>query len=213
MISEIVRIISFLLPVPFMLLFCIKTNKLNSVKNYIILTFLIPVFLQILSVNNIGYKIELIIVYMTFVIFGTFFFNKRGWTFLQSLSLSFCLVYFGSFLWELPYHIYTIIVRGGIDGAFPLHLLFIFPIVFIYEKVRTNQTIKKNLSIFCVILSFSLLVMLSLISNNYNIWHVPSNSLSEQIIEETVWMIARIVTISGLFIMYSKSTLRKGEKT
>ena len=212
MISEIIRIISFLLPIPFMALFYLKTNKFDSAKNYIVLTLLIPVFLQILSVNNIGYKIELIIAYMTFVIFGTFFFNKRGWTFLQSLSLSFCLVYFGSFLWELPYHIYTTIVRGGIDGAFPLHLLFIFPIVFICEKVKTNRTLKENLSILCVILSFSLLIMLSLISNNYNIWHVPSNSLSEQIIEETVWMIVRIVTISGLFIMYSKSVLRKGDK-
>ena len=195
-----------------MLLFNIKTTKFNSLKNYIVLTFFIPIFLRLLFGVNIGYNIELIILYITLVIFGTFILNQKDLTFLRSLSLSFCLVYFGSFLWELPYHIYTTIVRGGIDGAFPLHLLYIFPIVFVYEKFQTNRTIKEKLSILCVILSFSFLVMLSLISNNYNIWSVTLNTSTEQIIEETVWMITRIVTMLGLFIMYSKSTLRRRDK-
>ena len=212
MISEIIRVLSFLLPIPFMALFYFKTTKFNFLKNYIVLTFLIPVFLRISFGNNIGYNIELIITYMTFFVFGTLFFNRKNWTFLKSISLSFCLVFFGSFLWELPYHIYTIIIRGGIDGAFPLHLLYIFPIVFVYEKVRTNKLFKENVKTLCIILGFSSLVMISLLLSSYNIWNVYLNSSIEQTIEKSVWIISRAVTFLGLFFIYSKSTLRKENK-
>jgi len=212
MISEAIRIISFLLPVPFMALFYIKTTKFNPLKNYIVLTFLIPVFLRVFFGVSIGYNIELITFYITFVIFGTYFFNQRNWSFLQSLSLSFCLVYFSSFLWELPYHIFTIIVRGGIDGAFPLHLLFIFPIVFVYEKVKTNRKILENMDIIYTILLFSFIVMINLLMYGYNVWNVTLNLPYEQIIEESLWMITRTVTVLGLFFMYSKSTLRRRKK-
>ncbi len=208
MIQEIIRIVSFLLPIPFMALFYVKTNKLDFLKKWSLPILFIPIFTQILF-TDIGFKFELVLAYTIFVLFGAYVFNSKGWTYPQALSLSFCLAYFGSFLWELPTHIYTIIVRGGIDGAFPMHLLYIFPIIFIYEKVQTNRTKKEILNTIISILGFSTIVLIALLAGGYNIWYVNQNPLQNQSIMEYLWMFNRIIVIFGLFTIYIKSTVRK----
>jgi len=208
MIPEIVRIVSFLLPIPFMALFYVKTNKLDFLKKWSLPILFIPIFAQIFF-TDIGFKFELVLAYTIFVLFGAYVFNSKGWTYPQALSLSFCLAYFGSFLWELPTHIYTIIVRGGIDGAFPMHLLYIFPIIFIYEKVQTNQPKKEILNTIISILGFSMIVLVVLLAGGYNIWYVNQNPPLEQSIMEFLWMFNRIIVIFGLFTIYIKSTVRK----
>lgn len=208
MLPEIIRTLSFLLPIPFMALFYIKTNKLDFMKKYGILTLFIPIFLNILS-SDFGYHLDLTFAYMIFVLFGAHIFSQKVWTYPQALSLSFCLTYFASFLWELPTHIYTIIVRGGVDGAFPLHLLFIFPIIFIYEKVQTNQSRKEVYNILVQIIGYSTLSMIVLLLSGIDIWNVAQNPQSGQIVEEALWMVNRMVVVIGLFYIYSKSTLRK----
>jgi hypothetical protein len=145
-------------------------------------------------------------------LFGASVFNRRGWTYSQALSMSFCLVYFGSFLWELPTHIYTVIVRGGIDGAFPLHLLFIFPMIFIYEKVKTNQSRKRIAITLLEILGYSTLLLIVLLIANFNVWNVSQNPASAQGIEQSLWMINRMVVMVGLFSIYAESSLRQGIK-
>lgn len=162
--------------------------------------------------NTLGYNFPLIIAYTTLVLFGTSIFAKKGWTYPQALSLSFCLTYFGSFLWELPTHIYTIIVRGGIDGAFPLHLLFIFPIIFVYEKVRTNKTKKETISTLFIILTCSTIILFTLVISGFNVWKVSTNPFSNRIAEEALWMLNRLIVIIGLFKIYAKSSLRRETK-
>lgn len=205
------RILSFLLPVPFMILFYIKTNKLNFLKNNPFPVFFVLVFLQIIF-DYLGYNLPLIIAYISLTLLGVSIFVKKSLTYPQALSISFCLTYFGSFFWELPTHIYTIIIRGGIDGAFPLHLLFIFPVIFVYEKVKTNKTKKEIFSIVFKITSCSVIILLFLVIFNFDIWYVPANSPTNQIIEEVLWITNRIIVIVGLFKIYEKLSLRKVKK-
>lgn len=212
MTSEIFRVTTFLLPILFMTLFYVKTNKLNFLKKYGILTLFIPIFLQ-LFFNELGFHLYLIFAYMIFVLFGMSIFNSKGWAIPQALSVSFCLVYFGSFFWELPTHIYTIIVCGGIDGAFPLHLLYIFPMVFIFTNLKTNQLSREVFNLLFVILFFSVTVMSVLIGMGLDIWNVAVNPPFGQIVEESFWMLNRMVVIVGLFAIYIKSSVRKEIKS
>lgn len=208
MIQEIVRITGYLLPIPFMALFYIKTDKLNFLKKYQILTLFIPIFMQLIF-GDLGYNIELIFAYVILVLLGTTIFNEKGWTYPQALSLSFCLVFFGSFLWELPILTYTIIIRGGIDGAFPLHLLFIFPMVFVYEKVKTNKKRINNLNLLLVMMVCSSIGLLVLITSKVDIWNIVQSRMSDQVFAQTLWMVNRVIVIGGLFAIYIKSSLRK----
>lgn len=211
MISEIIRFTSFLLPIPFIILFNIRTNKLNFLKKYGILTLFIPIFFQLLFVD-IGFHLHLIFAYMIFVLFGMSIFNSKGWAISQALSISFCLVYFGSFLWELPIHIYTIIIRGGIDGAFSLHLLYIFPMVFIFDKLKTNQPKREILELLLIFLGWSTFIMFMLVGMGLDLWNILANPLFGQIMMQSLWMLNRMVVIFGLFAIYIKSSLRKESK-
>ena len=211
MIGEIIRFTSFLLPIPFMILFYIKTDKLNFLKKYNILTLFIPIFAS-LCFDDTGFNLGLITTYMIFVLFGTSIFNSKGWGYPQALSISFLLTYFGSFLWELPTLIYTIIIRGGIDGAFPLHVIYIFPILFIFEKIKINQPKKTTITLLAWMIFYSVLALFALISINADIWNVTQNTTAMQAIEQVSWMMNRIIVITGLFAIYIKSTIRKEQK-
>ena len=195
-----------------MALFFIKTTRFDFLKKFGILTTFIPI-LAYLLLGEIGYALPMALGYWILILFGTSIFNKKGYTYPQALSLSFCLAYFGSFLWELPTLIYTIIIRGGIDGAFPLHIIYIFPILFIYEKIKTNRSKKENTTALTWILSCSAIILLVLVLGGFDIWNIGYNSITNQRIEEFLWMFNRIIIIIGLFIIYSKSTLRKEQKS
>lgn len=209
MLAEIIRFTSFLLPILFMILFYIKTDKLNFLKKYGILTLFIPIFVSFYSIEALGYPLQLILAYMIFVIFGTTYLNNKGWTYSRALSLSFCLTYFGSFFWEIPTHIYTIIIRGGIDGSFPLLLLYILPMFFVYEKVKTNYSKKSITILITYLLSYSTLILYFLISNNIDIWQTTPFSPVAQSFTQILWMMNRIFVIIPLILLYSKSSLRK----
>jgi hypothetical protein len=210
-ILQIVYFASYLLPVLFMALFFFKTTKLDFLKKFGLLTVFIPI-LAYLLLGDLGYTLPLVIGYWVLVLFGASIFNKKGYAFPQALGLSFCLAYFGSFLWELPTLIYTIIIRGGIDGAFPLHIIYIFPMLLIYEKIKTNKTKKENITVLTMILFYSTLVLFALVLGGFNIWNITHNSLFNQRIMEFIWMINRVIVITGLFLIYNKSTLRKETK-
>ena len=207
-ITQIAYFTSYLLPIPFMALFFIKTHKLDFLKKYGILTLFIPILAQ-LYLNNLGFSFPLVLGYWILILLGTSLFNSKGYTIPQSLSISFCLTYFGSLLWETPIIVYTAIIRGGIDGAFPLHIIYIFPMLLIYEKLKTNQPKKEIATILTWTLSYSVLILAVLVLGNYNIWIPAQNSISKQGIEQFLWMTTRILVITGLFAIYAKSTLRK----
>jgi hypothetical protein len=210
-ILEIAYFTSYLLPVPFMALFFIKTGHFDFLKKFGVLTVFIPI-LAYLLLGDIGYNLPLVIGYWILILFGATIFNKKGYTYPQALSLSFCLAYFGSFLWELPTLIYTIVIRGGIDGAFPLHIIYIFPILFIYEKIKTNKPKKEVASTLVWVLSYSALVLSVLVLGGFDIWNINYNSIANQRFEEFMWMINRIIVITGMFLIYSKSSFRREPK-
>jgi len=211
MIAEIIRFASFLLPIPFMILFYIKTDKLDFLKKYGILALFIPILAN-LYFTDIGFNLGLITTYIIFVLFGASIFNSKGWTYPRALSLSFLLIYFGSFLWELPIIIYTIIIRGGIDGAFPLHIIYIFPMLFVYEKIKTNRTKKELFNLGTQTIIYSVLILFVLIISSIDIWNITQATTVNQSIAQILWMINRIIVTIVLFSIYAKSSLRKEKK-
>lgn len=211
LISEILRLTSFLLPIPFMLLFYIKTDKLDFIKNNSLIILLFPILASLL-LTDIGYNIELVLAYTIFVLFGTQVFKKANFTYPQAISISFCLTYFASFLWEIPTHIYTIILNQGIDGALPLHLIYIFPMIFIYEKLKTNQTKKHTFKLLLLIFGYSTAVLISTVLGGYDIFIIKNNPLFMQGILEASWMTNRIIVVITLFLLYSKSSFRRKNK-
>lgn len=208
MIAEIIRFTSFLLPIFFMLLFFVKTDKLNVLEHVDILFLFVPVFLLIFNFD-FGFKIELLTAYMILIFIGTHILLRAGWTYVRALSIAFCLAYFGSFLWELPTHIYTIALRGGIDGAFPLHIIYIFPILLIYEKLKTNLPRKDILKTLLCIFGYSSIVLIALVASGANIFDIQQNSLADQNVIQAAWMINRIAVVVWIFAIYANSTLRK----
>lgn len=206
-VGAVIRFSTYLLPIPFMALFYLKTHRLDFLRTYGFLLLLLPLVIQLFV--PIGYDLFLALAYLLFVLAGAYVFSFEGWGYPQALSISFCLAFFGSFLWELPIIVYTIFARGGIDGAFPLHMLFVFPMIFIYEKLKTNQPRKMVLYIVGFLMSYSVYNMLLMPLIDVNIWSIESAPYMSQVFGQTLWMINRAAVIVGLFFIYLHSTLRK----
>lgn len=208
MIAEVMRFASFLLPIFFIALYYVKTAKLDWLRKFDVLTLFIPIFAYLVF-PELGFRIELIVAYWVFVLFGTRLFVSKGWSYPQALSLAFCLTYFGSFLWELPTHIYTILLHGGVDGAFPLHLIYIFPMVFVYEKVKTNLPRAEIAKLLGYLFVYSICVL----SMNWvwgaDLWDIRNNPIETQMLLQAVWMLNRVVAVLGLFTIYRVSSNRK----
>lgn len=190
-------------------LYYIKTSKFEWLKTYAPLALLVPILMQMAFGNNIGYRLELMLFYMIMTMVFMVHLCNRGWRVPQALAVAGCLTFFGSLMWELPIMVYTAILRGGIDGAFPLHLLYIFPIVFVYEKLRTNKSKMEVLTWVAISLLASTIYLHCLLYFNVDIWFLNLNPVSTQVIVEVVWMLNRLITIGCLFKIYSLASERK----
>lgn len=206
MIDEAVRVATYFSPVFFMLLYSIKTAKLNFLYNYLAL-FPVSLSFIMLSFSNFGYPYDLILFYFTATVFLTQTLGeKHHISFLQSLSLAFNITFFSSAFWEIPIHIYTIIARGGIDGAFPLHLLYFFPLVFIIPKFKfKKQTIKYLL----ISLAISTIILSLHIYLNLDIFYPETIPPAQNRIIQLTWMLNRLTTIILLSQFFTKNEMRK----
>lgn len=194
LIAEVVRFSVFLLPILFMLLFDVEKPRFDWLKVYGPLLF-VGAVVFVLFFGDVGFNLELVVAYLAFGSFGVMFFSNRGWSFNRALSLSFCLVRFGGFLWELPIFVYTIVLNGGVDGAFPLTLLFLFPMLFVYEKVRVNRSKREIVGFVFSSVAFSVVVLwLVLVLDTFVLG---------------LGMVNRVVTMLLLFGLYANANLRK----
>ena len=196
-VPELIRLFSWFLPIPFMLLFFFRTKKLNKYTNLVFYCLVANVIaLFFVNHDNLGFNFWLIQYYLM-AIGIVFLIYRKQLDFPQALSLSFNTVYFNSFFWEIPIHIYTPIVRGYFDQALPLHLLYFFPFLFIWNVTKIPLN-KKTLFLLALNFTVSTLLLFLLLSLNVNIWNVTAMPLNMQFITQTIWMLNRIISLTCL---------------
>jgi len=95
------------------------------------------------------------------LIIGLYFLRKK-YDYPQAFSFAFIITFLNSFYWELPIIVYTVFYRGYIDQAMPLHILSVFPVFFIYQKIKITNW-KKTIPILASGLIVSIVFMMPLI--------------------------------------------------
>lgn len=196
----------YFLPIPFMLLYGWKSTKLDRYKNLLgfpALCFFAfaTVLLKYLYELRLFYLVDplLFFTYGVFVCMGTDILMDRGWHFPQALSVAFNLAFFNSVYWEAPIHIYTLLYRGYVDAAFPLHLLYTIPFFFVYQKTRLPKPHGRFCLAFLGGLAFSALSLLAVLTfHSPDIWSQPLPMWTS-----LLWFVDRVVCFTLLIWIYS----------
>jgi len=194
---ELVRFVSWLLPIPFMLLYFVKTKRLNKYTDfafYVLVAAFVGLFFA--DSNRLGFSFWLL-QYYVMAVNAVFLLYRRKLDFPQALSLAFNTVYFNSFFWEIPIHVYTPIAKGFIDQAASLHLLYVFPFFFIYSVTDIKVT-RENLAVLALNFAVSTFLMWLLLALNIDIWNVTAEPFDRRFIVEFTWLVNRIFSLTCL---------------
>ena len=203
--------LNYFLPIPFMLLYSLKTDRFNRFYGLFDFPFLVVSgfvafalkflyqFYGVFIVDSI-----LFFLYSNLVCLGVIAFQKKC-NLPQALSISFNLAFFNSVYWEIPIHIYTILYHGYVDMAAHLHVLYALPIFFVYQKIRLPNPAWKNYALFLSGLLISTLCLLPVITfHSPDIWNNPPPSWAG-----LLWLLNRIICFLILCKIYVKGELSK----
>lgn len=198
--AEYMRIASYLAPVPFMSIWYWKYPKLNK------LSILVPVFAAICTLplifldEKVGFLPDVSVFYVWAVALGFIAFRKKGYDLTQALSVAFCLAFFASFFWEIPVHIYTLMVRGTWDLVFALNVFYIMPLFFAVQFVRPKLD-AMSVSLLMVSLGTSLLSLATILETGFNIWTTGAWGTSFSWVL-WVYVLDRTVACVAIFYMF-----------
>ena len=197
-------ILHYFLPIPFMALYSWKTDRFDKYWEFRLIAPIICMSLLLLKTLYDIYGVFFVnwiltLLYTLLIILGTeLFLDKCHLP--QALSLAFNLAFFNSVYWETPIHVYTALYHGYIDAAFPLHVIYILPFFFLYQKIRFPKPHRKQYALFCLGLLISTLFLLPvIIFYNPDIWSNPVPSWAS-----LLWYINRFVSyaiLCKLFLM------------
>ena len=209
---SLIRFSSWLIPIPFMILYHIKTKKFNSFLYLSTpLIGLLSMGLFIYSLFNtlpaLGFQISLIAFYAMSCSFAFILFQYK-YEPLQALALSVCLTFFASAYWEIPYWLYTIYIRGYIDQSMPLHLLYFFPLTFVTNKiqVKLNWKVLSLVGISMLVSTVSIFYLLNLGADIF--WTYTNPPILQQHIE-IVWFVVRTISFVSLYYIYYHGETKK----
>jgi len=208
--GSLIRLLSWFIPVPFMILYHVKTDKLD--------------FLQVLAPyatffffagfllfgdrldTKLGFRPELLAFYAATVGLSFMYFSNKLEV-PKALSIAVCLTFFASAYWEVPYWIYTIYIRGYIDQAMPLHLLYFFPLAFVVSKIEVRVDWKNVLLIASnmVVSTLSIFLLVGLGSDVFWTYNNPPNLW---LINEVTWFVIRIFCFVTLYWIYYNGRIR-----
>lgn len=209
-IPSLIRFSSWLIPIPTMILFFWKTNKLDKFTFLTIpFTVIISIFVFTTGVQ-LGFRPELIIFYLIMMTFSLLLFRKK-YNFPRALCIAVNLSFFGSLFWETPYHVYTIYLRGYLDQAFPLHLLYAFPAVFIWGKIKLRVD-ELDIGLIGFSLGISTLSMILLLDLGADLFWTYTNPPNLWLLIEITWMFVRAICFMSLYIIFYRGVLRQKVK-
>jgi len=179
-----------------MLLYGWRTERFDWMKNHTCLALIAYAFITFLLMKlqdmQILYVVDpwLFLLYGGLVIMGTEIFMDHGLHFPQALSFAFNLAFFNSVYWETPIHIYTVLYHGYFDAAFPLHVIYVLPFFFLYQKTRFPKPHWKQYTLFFFGLLISTCCLVPVILfHNPDIWNNPLPLWGEML-----WYLNRVLT-------------------
>ena len=180
-----------------------NTNKFDSLKYPTLCVSWIPgVVLYYLPIKNFVASYSLILFYSVAISLGIIAFMHK-YDYIKSLSLSVALAYAASGIWEIPIILYTVAYRGYIDGAFPLHIIFIIPLLLLMSDIRI-QVSYVNIVVVLLMLFFNCAMLgIRIKFFGVNLWNVHS------FIGSVPYWLSRVVTIIALYSIYYRGELRK----
>jgi len=209
-IPSLIRFGSWFIPIPFMILYHVNTTKLNKLSKFILPVSIISMLILALSyttgLNVLGFRPELVAFYIL-MLYVSFTLFRKKYDFLQVISIAVCLTFFGSLFWEIPYHVYTIYIRGYFDQAFPLHMLYAFPAVFIWGKIKLRVD-ELNVGLIGLSLGVSTLSMILLLDLGADLFWTYSNPPNLWLLIESTWMLIRGVCFLSLYTIFYRGSLR-----
>lgn len=196
----------WLLPIPFMILYHSRTARLNFLTyptiTLLLLTAATYPFLLFSSFHS-----DVLIVYSVTITIGIYV--LRFWknlNYLQALSLAFITSFVASSYWEIPIFLFTIVHRGFIDQAMPLHLLSFFPVIFLLQKLRVTN---KRRTIFILLLGLliSVVFMLPLIHTGVLPSFLDTQKYVSPLWLEILWVSNRLICFFPLLYIVYRSKL------
>ncbi len=179
-----------------------NTNKFDPLKYPTLCVLLISGLIFYYFRIDIVISSSLILFYCVAVSLGIIVFMRK-YDYVKSLSLSVALAFAASGIWEIPIILYTIAYRGYVDGAFPLHTVYIIPLLLLISDIRikvsyTNIVVLLLMTIFnCAMLGVRIKVF------GANLWNVHS------LISNIPFWLSRTVTIIALYSIYYRGELRR----
>ena len=203
---SLIRFGSWFVPIPFMFLYHLKTKKLDFLFPTVCASTIFFYVLPLLLGEGLGFMSSLFQLYILAVFLSFLLFYSK-YQLPQALAIAICLTFFASVYWEIPTHIYTIIHRGYIDQAFPLHLLYAFPGVFIWGKIALK---KDKINVFLVVLGMviSTIVLGFLLNIGSDIFFAINNPANLRQVTENAWTLNRILLFSTLYLIFYRGVPR-----
>ncbi len=179
-----------------------NTNKFDSLKYP---TFCVSlVFGLILYYYRISIVISsiLILFYSVAVSLGIIVFMRK-YDYVKSLSLSVALAFAASGIWEIPIILYTVVYRGYIDGGFPLHLVYIIPLLLLMSEIRIEVSRIDIMTVLLMMLFNCAMLGIHIKIHGANIWIV--HGFTTNIL---LWL-SRPVTVAALYSIYYRGELKR----
>lgn len=192
---NLINTLFYLIPAISPILMRTKTNRFDSLKYPTIFGLIIFGMMLFYFRISIAVSSILILFYSIMVSLGILVFMRK-YDFIKSLSLSVALGFAASGLWEIPIITYTIFYKGYIDGAFPIHLLFILPLLLLLSDIRIEVS-RRNILTALFIMAFNYLMLVIHIQiHGPNIWVIRGygNNIF-------LWL-SRLVTTVTLYSIY-----------
>jgi len=179
-----------------------NTNKFDSLKYPTLFTSLIVG--SILYYYRIGIVISssLILFYSVAVSLGIIVFMRK-YDYVKSLSLSVALAFVASGVWEIPIILYTVAYRGYIDGAFPLHVIYIIPLLLLMSDIRIEVSRINIMTALLMMLFNCTMLGIHIKIHGANIWIV--RGFTTNIL---LW-VSRPVTVAALYSIYYRGELKR----
>jgi len=171
---ELLYLSHLFLPIPFMLLYRVQTKKLNRFTNIVVLAPIIGAIILFLLQVQVPHSGTILVMFYSFLLaLGTYIFRQK-YDLPQALSLAFNLAFFNSVYWEIPVHVYTLLYLGYFDPSFPLHFIYVFPLIFLYSKLRFPNPHRKQYLLFASGLVLSTICLIPRVLYNPFIWGYSS---------------------------------------
>lgn len=179
-----------------------NTKRFNFLKYPSVIAFLLIGFLSYYFRISVVVSSTLILHYSIMVSFGIIFFMRK-YDYLKAISLSIALSFAASGIWELPIIVYSIIYKGYIDGAFPLHIIYLLPLLLLQSDIKFKNK-SRPIVIAVMMMTFNcLMLVLHIQIHGAHIWSV--SGFYENIL---LWF-SRPITVIALYAIYYGGELKR----